>query len=612
MTFAMRKKILYGLLSVFPLLTVASCASLDLEPVNIVNEEDSFGNESAILAHFATLYGGILMEDFDFSSEGINNARLEYYTGYGVARYNDDVMDESGKSQYINGAMGSEWLNYTMIRTVNEFMVNLDKYASNFTPEQVARWKSEARVIRAWYYWSIAKRYGGMPIITEPQPVDVDNPESMMVPRASEKEMWDFIISEIDQAIEDGLAETAESLGRIDIYTALALKARAAIYAASIARYNSPIEGIGNYVDPDTGKQVCGIPASDAEYYYKIAFDAAKEIIKSGKYSLARGLSSDGADNFALLFQDPTKHNEDIFVKQFQYPALTHWWDYYHLPAPWGQSWYDNPTLDLVLMYEKLDGSEDELAGIGEWGPEIPSPDYYFTGRDYRFAGTCYYPGGPFPGGDGTFDIRRGLIEESGSVYDGTGQATIGGNQYNIRGTYGMGEWFETQTGFLCRKYILESNIANVSASQPSDQTWIAIRYAEILLIAAEAAAELGTDEENIGLDSINDIRTRAGLKETGTLTVDEVRKQWVCEMVFENQIFWCMRRWRTLDTKLTDNFKCKGVQPFWDPVRDIWKIKVVDACRYPKTSFQNRYYYGWINTSFIATNPQIKQNYGY
>ena len=82
--------------------------------------------------------------------------------------------------------------------------------------------------------------------------------------------------------------------------------------------------------------------------------------------------------------------------------------------------------------------------------------------------------------------------------------------------------------------------------------------------------------------------------------------------MAFENRIFWCMRRWRTLDTKLTDNFKCRGVQPFWDPVRDIWKIKVVDACRYPKTSFQNRYYYGWINTSFIATNPQIKQNYGY
>ena len=466
---------------------------------------------------------------------------------------------------------------------------------------------AQLRAYRALYYYLLFDMFRNIPLDTS-----FEHPDGWQPEQVTPQEMWDFIISEIDQAIEDGLAETAESVGRIDIYTALALKARAAIYAASIARYNSPIEGIGNYVDPDTGKQVCGIPASDAEYYYKIAFDAAKEIIKSGKYSLARGLSSDGADNFALLFQDPTKHNEDIFVKQFQYPALTHWWDYYHLPAPWGQSWYDNPTLDLVLMYEKLDGSEDELAEIGEWGPEIPSPDYYFTGRDYRFAGTCYYPGGPFPGGDGTFDIRRGLIEESGSVYDGTGQATIGGNQYNIRGTYGMGEWFETQTGFLCRKYILESNIANVSASQPSDQTWIAIRYAEILLIAAEAAAELGTDEENIGLDSINDIRTRAGLKETGTLTVDEVRKQWVCEMVFENQIFWCMRRWRTLDTKLTDNFKCKGVQPFWDPVRDIWKIKVVDACRYPKTSFQNRYYYGWINTSFIATNPQIKQNYGY
>lgn len=607
----MKRTVLYRIMLIMlAALPAASCASLDLEPVNIINEEDSFGNESAILAHFATFYSAIQMEDFEFNS-GNANSRLEYYTGYGVARYNDDNLDESGKSQYIDGAMGGQWLNYGIIRNINEFILNLDKYASNFTESQIRQWKAEAKVIRAWYYYSIAKRYGGMPIITEPQEVDVEHPENMMVARSSEKEIWDFIINEIDDALELGLSETPETEGRIDKYTALALKARAAIYAASIAKYNSPKEGIGNYVDEDTGKQICGIPASEANAYYTLAFNAAKEIITSHKYALARGLSTNGEDNYALLFQDPTRHTEAIFVKKYQYPSVVHWWDYYHLPSPWGQSWYDNPTLDLINLYDNLDGTSAKLT-FTDWGPEIPTCDYYFKGRDYRLGGTVYYPGGPFPQGDGTFDLRRGLIETAGAVHDGIGQKEIEGKTYNIRGKYGMGDNLETQTGFLCRKYVNEPNISQVSSSTGSDHTWIAIRYAEILLIAAEAAAELGTDEDGLGLASINDIRDRAGLPAVDALTVDEVRKQWVCEMVFENTVFWCMRRWRTLDQSLTNNFKCKGVQPFWNPVTNVWKLKVVDACRYPKVSFQDRYYYGWIDGGTISTNPLIKQNYGY
>lgn len=614
----MRKNRFYDIYLILSLLfLIPSCDSLDLNPINVINEEDSFGNESAILAQFTTFYSNMEIEAFDFCSEGKANARLEYYTGYAVARYNDDIVDESGKSQFINGAMGGEWLNYGIIRQINEFLIKIDTYASNFSAEQIKYWKNEARVIRAVYYFSIAQRYGGMPIITEPQEVDVEHPENMMVARSSEKEIWDFIISEIDEALKDnGLPENPEMEGRIDKYTALAYKARAALYAASIAKYNSPKEGIGNYVDPDTGKQICGIPASEANNYYTIAFNAAKDIIISGKYQLARGLSQKGEDNFALLFQDPSKHNEDIFVEKFQYPAVVHWWDYYHLPAPWGQSWYDNPTLDLVNMYDNLDGTPVELKQYDSWTPEKPTCDYYFKNRDYRMGGTVYYPGGPFPVGDGIFDLRRGLLEE-GMVHSGTGQKELYGKIYNIRGKYGMGEWLETQTGFLCRKYVKEANIEQVSSTMPSEQTWIEIRYAEVLLIAAEAAAELGVDNNNVGLDAINDIRNRAGLQNVSALSIDEVRKQWVCEMAFENKLFWCMRRWRTLDQSLTNNFQSKGVQPFFGPNfynrgEDIWKILVVNTGRYPKVSFQDRYYYGWINTGVIATNPLIKQNYGY
>ena len=234
-----------------------SCDALDVDPVNIISEEKAYENESAIKAHFAKFYSDMLIEDFQISSSDYNNEgqwdRFEYYTGYGVSRRNEDVIDNQGER--ISGNMGYLWINYNAIRNVNEFIILIDKYASNFTSKQVSEWKAEAEVVRAWYYYTMAKRYGGFPIITIPQDVSSSDPDEILISRSSEKEIWDFIINSVDQAIQNGLPEIAEATGRLDKNAALTLKAQAAIYAASIARYNSPIEGIGDYKDPNTGTQ---------------------------------------------------------------------------------------------------------------------------------------------------------------------------------------------------------------------------------------------------------------------------------------------------------------------------------------------------------------------
>jgi hypothetical protein len=586
---------------------------LDLDPVNIVSEEKSFENESAINAHFARFYADMLSEGFQISSSDYNNSgqwdRFEYYTGYGVSRKNEDAIDKQGER--ISGNMGYLWWNYSAVRNINEFIILIDKYAGNFNDEKVKAWKSEAKVIRAWYYYTMAKRYGGMPIITEPQEI-VNETEAMMTPRASEKETWDFILKDIDDALNEGLKEEAESEGRLYKNAALTLRAQAALYAASIARYNTPISGIGDHKDPNTGKQICGIPSSDAEYYYEIAFNASKEVIESQKHQLARNLDENGSDNFAKLFLNIDKHTEDIFVKYYQKPEITHLWDYYRLPSPYGiGSMMDNPTLDLVDMYDNLDGTFAAITvNQGEWlSDEYNTSGEIFQNRDYRLGGTIYYPGGKFP--SGTFEVWRGIIN-NGTLVDGNGTTTVNGITYPNRGKFGMGSILETQTGFLLRKYIDENNIANVSQTNPSYQPWISMRYAEVLLIAAEAAAELGVDHNNIGLNSLNDIRTRAGLPEVNSLTNTEVRKQWVCEFAFENVVFWCKRRWRTLSETLTDNYTCSGLEPYWDITNNKWKFKKIVACNYPKNSFLDRYYYNWINDSQITTNPKIYQNYGY
>ena len=84
----------------------------------------------------------------------------------------------------------------------------------------------------------------------------------------------------------------SKNSARATKWAALALKARAAIYAGSIANYNNKME---NPVSTP-GSEV-GIPASKASEYYKIAYDAAKAVIDGGVYVLQNNIS-DKADNF--------------------------------------------------------------------------------------------------------------------------------------------------------------------------------------------------------------------------------------------------------------------------------------------------------------------------
>src|SRR5690606_11331816 len=115
-------------------------------------------------------------------------------------------------------------------------------------------------------------------------------------PRAKESEIYDFIISEAE-AIKDILPADAGIKSRATKAAALAMEARAAVYAGSIARYgvNTPQVSL-------PGGEV-GIPASMAQGYYQTALRAAEEIIEgtAGSYSLYQK-KPDLSENFASIF----------------------------------------------------------------------------------------------------------------------------------------------------------------------------------------------------------------------------------------------------------------------------------------------------------------------
>lgn len=118
-----------------------------------------------------------------------------------------------------------------------------------------------------------------------------------------------------------------------------------------------------------------------------------------------------------------------------------------------------------------------------------------------------------------------------------------------------------TRTGFYIRK--ITNNATIITEVNYSDQNYIEIRYAEILLNYAEAAVELGIDLPE-ALTAINLIRSRAGIRNLTLpeLVIERVRNERKVELAFEDKRFWDIRRWR-IGTSLFKNTFMHGLYPY-------------------------------------------------
>jgi len=152
---------------------IFSCQDLNLEPKGILGEPELFGNEYGVKKYFATIYNGLPIEDF-----------LYYGTNSGdFSAYRPDNYWEQGKNS--QGNMSGEFFNtwvlvdndgfaywpYDRIRDINTFIQNFPKYQENYTDEVFSSLLGEAHFLRAFYYFGLVKRYGGVPLVK-----DVQNP----------------------------------------------------------------------------------------------------------------------------------------------------------------------------------------------------------------------------------------------------------------------------------------------------------------------------------------------------------------------------------------------------------------------------------------------------
>lgn len=613
---------------------------LDRPPSSILTEDQVYANEDVVLSVLGDLYNRY----YDFGTVENWNTLADFNEAFWseAGRYN--IFQNSGwdNNQQLRDSQVNKWFtwDYGYIRDINQFIQKTEG-ATALSPTIRNRFLAEARFLRASYYFEMVKREGGVPIILEPLTYDFSgDPSYLQMPRAKESEVYDFVIKEAEE-IKDNLPASVSEKSRATKGAALAMESRAALYAASTAKYGTKTPTVSL-----PGNEV-GIPADKAPGYYTIALRAAKEIISgsAGAYALFKK-KPDLSENFASIFYDKANNPEAIFVEDFQLKFKTHYFTGANQPrfgAEEEEGGRINPSLNFVQTFEKLDNTYAPIPTGTSSGSGTPI--YYnnqldiFAGRDARLAGTVMLPGSQFKGR--AIDIWAGVRLADGTVISGDdrgAQKTLPGTTVprQVVGFDGPIDGFEftAQSGFYLRKY--QDPIVGSGRRGTQSEVWfIRYRYAEVLLNAAEASFEMGDLATAAGY--MNQVRARAGLTTPLTpsdITFDRIVHERRVELAFEGLDYFDLKRWRIAHeifdgvpiptvSELTANIgkatkRRTQVWSLWPykvyapgtPNDGKWVYQEKQLSRVTGSDrFQLGNYYSYIDDNVINNNPKLVRN---
>lgn len=548
---------------------MASCVDLDVPPKNVVTSDQLLSDESNIDIYMARLYSYMPYEDFKYQGQwGFE------FNGWLVSlgiEGTGECLDRDGICTAFTGEDTPYWgMAFKELRDANYLLETLPKYKDSYSETMYNHYLGEAYYIRATVFYTMAKRFGGVPLVTKV----IDYPstsDKLEIPRSSEEDTWNQVLADYDKAIELLMPESPKS-GYSNKYKALAWKSEAMLYAGTVAKYNQTVTGNLTGLGQKTGTRVIGFAPDrwevDAKKYFAESYNAAKEIINSKKYSLymkkwSNGDSEAQYQNMVDMFFDDDSP-ENIDVKEYLYPTSTHAYDaynspfIYHSPLSCGMC----PTLDFVQLFDGFDHYKDGTIRVtdGESNGKghyllYDSPLDFFKNVEPRLRADIIYPGDVFKGdvqevrtgcytgntpisplfedysyatSEKTYQQLEAYTKKPKTLYlspnANSSQELVtleDGTTINASGAngpfYDNGE--ACLTGLMVRKYLNPDPSAEIGEGK-SSQHFILMRYAEVLLNMAESAMELslsgvtspdGDDLLQQATDAVNMIRQRAG-----------------------------------------------------------------------------------------------------
>ena len=437
---------------------------------------------------------------------------------------------------------------YTAIREANEFLLHTDSI--NLDPDrlnpssssqivyqqkvaEIKNWRYEARFLRAFYYFQLVKRYGGVPLILDPLSLDQDY---NTLERASLQACIDFIVAECD-ACAGNLLQDYDNIntGRVTRGAAMTLKSKVLLYAAS-ELFNNP-SWAGGYGNPELIAL-----QGDRKKRWRDAADAAKAVIDLNAYSLT-------GDYRNLFNANGYRDAEVIFVRR---QGASNSLEKVNYPIGFDlATGGTTPSQNLVDAYEMRDGS------AFSWDDPIAAAHPY-DNRDPRLWMTILTNNVGFKGRN--LEMWQGGIDGPGTPY-------------------------ATKTGYYLRKYINES--LDILQGRTAVHSWIFFRLAEVYLYYAEALNECdpGNPDIKIYIDKVRARSKMPGVPEG--LSQDEMRKfihhEYRVEFAFEDHRFWDLRRWMEAPQYLGAPLEGVAITKKGDGLFDYKKVEIEKRVFLPK-----------------------------
>ena len=612
------------------------------------------------------MYQDLPIEDFNYSQNGDDKGYATvnasgWHSGNRWQAQKGSPASCAAEAAGRGTSYGDGWgyWNYDRIRDINNMLEKLPDYRSNYKENDYNAYLGEARFLRAFYYFGIVKRYGGVPIVDKV--LDPKAPlEELQQPRNTEYECWKFIYEDLKFAMENATASKDE-VGRANRYAAAALMSRAMLYAGSIAKYNQYTAVTG----PAVSAGLMGMPADKAQEFFQYAYDACK-YLKDAGFKLHTGADKEKA--YTEVFLNPNTE-EDIMVKQYgpntstpTNTSLFHCWDCMVLPKGEGLSGDVGvalqPAWEIMGLYEMpaiIDEETGEPVRFNDYrelwnNGEMEArcrANFYFSGMKESMSGTeLDFQGGVYKSYPGL--AADGTAATQGSVNDYTNQyrvrasqpgeyKDINGTKIKVSGIHGLaegtGDEGYSRMGACIRKYV-QAEGTNARVFFTNYQPWKVFRYGEILLNWAEAAYELGliTGNEDLkkeAFEHINEIRDRAGAhqhemvtnpidvgSETYGFAIDEnlqyIRDERARELCFENHRLFDIRRWRVADIMFQNGVYTHTLLPYLVLDENKWIFLNEVEREGRRVTFDKRHYYEQIPGGEINKNPLLIRNDGY
>ena len=616
----------------------------------------------------------------DVASKGVtpHNFADDMYYGDRDSKYDPSKNELSYNlfrmGQYNENDRQGTWTqSYRGIRNASSFIHNIH-LNTEMSLAEIEDYRGQARFARAYLYWLLLRKYGPIPILPDEGLDYNDSYDDLAIPRSTYEDAAEFIANEFLLAAQEmqelGMSRGQDGSARPSVGAALATRAKVLIYAASPLA-NGNTSGYAALLVDDQGNRLLSSDYNDEKWAKAAA--AARDVIELGQYELytvpvqttgdnatvippydenfsnspwPNGWANiDPAKSYAQVFDGtlPSSGNPELIftrgnnqdgesIRQMvahSLPRSATGWNTHGLTQKLVDAYDMNDGTDIPGKDREIgrgDGSQrvdgfvtqaDYDAGL--YRPLRPGVSLQYANREPRFYASVAYNGS-------FWELLNESQERNRNQQVFYYRNDASGNGFNSSNAY----WL--RTGFGMKKYVHPNdtfeggNLDNIEFKPEP-----AIRYADILLMYAEALNELDgsyTIESwdggtyNISRDitemqrGIHPVRIRGGVPDYPSSVYSnkeelraQIKEERFIELVAEGQRYYDLRRW--MDADVEESLPIYGSNVLMsEGERDLFHQPV--AVWALETTFSDKMWFWPISHTELKRNKRLTQNPGW